>query len=44
MVHVNLVLLADLAEREDFRPLPDIIAREVRAARIDFGRLPTGAD
>ena len=40
LLHFHLVLLADLAERDDFRPLPDLIAREIRAARIDFGRLP----
>jgi hypothetical protein len=38
------VLLADLAERDDFQPLPDLVAREIRAARIDFDRIPVGAD
>ena len=44
LLHFNLVILADLAEREDFRPLPDLIAREIRAARIDLARIPRGAD
>lgn len=44
MVHFNLVLLADLAERNDFRPLPKLIDREIRAARIDFDRIPRGAE
>ena len=44
MIHFNLVLLADLAQRDDFQPLPGLIAREIRAARIDFSRIPTGAD
>jgi tetratricopeptide (TPR) repeat protein len=43
MVHFNLVLLADLAERNDFRPLPKLIDREIRAARIDLDRIPRGA-
>lgn len=44
LLHFNLVLLADLAEREDFKALVDAIDREVRAARIDFDRIPRGAE
>jgi len=43
LLHFNLVLLADLAERHDFKALVDTIDREVRAARIDLDRIPRGA-